>query len=272
MSIYIEELLNLHQDKNCHVAGHGPSLQPYLNELSNLDKSKDIIFSINDVDTFTNLYPDYWLTTNPDYSVPMMYQRINRFENTTFIYSDVVDGTDKEVVKSLLKVKYYSFDNFHFNSQPNIFYVKGWNGRLGCKRGWLNCCDNIIDGRLTVQEYLQKISGYDHHYSTCDTNILHALAFSVILGCKNIYLYGVDLDYKMGYVNGCMTDGGGATHGDTFDPWIDRLQSDFYIINESAKMLDIKIHYLGFNEYLKRIFIDGIRPIKVYDSDCKNYD
>lgn len=270
MSIKLEELLNLHADKNCHVVGHGPSLQPYLDDLSKINKDKDILFSINDVDKFTNLIPDYWLTTNPDYSVPNIYQRINKFKDTTFIYSDVVDETPYDTVKSLLNVKYYSFDNFHFKSQPNIFFVKGW--RLGCKRGWLNCCDHIIDGRLTIQEYLQKVSGYKYHYSTCDTNILHAIAFSIILGCKNIYLYGIDLNYKIGYVNGYLTGPDGATHGDTFDHWMDRLQSDFYIINESAKMMGIKIHYLGFNDYLKKIFIDGISPNKVYESECKNYD
>jgi hypothetical protein len=199
-----------------------------------------------------------------------MYNRINKFGNTTFLYSDVVDRTDKNTVKSLLKVKYYSFDSFHFKSQPNIFYVKGW--RLGCQRGWLNCCDNIIEGRLTIQEYLQKISGYKYHYSTGDTNILHTLSFSIILGCKNIYLYGVDLDYKKGYVNGHLTDNNGATHRDSFDIWLDRLQSDFYIINESAKLLNIKITYLGDSDLLKDIFINNISPKKVYESDCKNYD
>jgi hypothetical protein len=144
-----------------------------------------------------------------------MYQRINKFKDTTFIYSDVVDETPYDTVKSLLNVKYYSFDNFHFKSQPNIFFVKGW--RLGCKRGWLNCCDHIIDGRLTIQEYLQKVSGYKYHYSTCDTNILHAIAFSIILGCKNIYLYGIDLNYKIGYVNGHLTGPDGASHHGMWD-------------------------------------------------------
>ena len=148
---------------------------------------------------------------------------------------------------------------------------------IGCGQGpegWFtrDCCNRIIKNRLTIQEYLQKISGYKYHYSTCDTNILHALSFSIILGCRDIYLYGIDLNYKIGYVNGHLTDANGATHGDSFDPWMDRLQSDFYIINESAKLLGIKIHYLGFNEYMKKIFIDGISPNKVYESECKNYD
>tara|TARA_R110002126_G_scaffold116875_6_gene256524 strand:+ start:6104 stop:6919 length:816 start_codon:yes stop_codon:yes gene_type:complete len=271
MSTEIEKLLGKEKDKNCHVVGHGPSLEEYLPKLSVLDKNKDIIFSVNDVDTMTDLYPDYWLTTNPDYNVRNIYKRINSFPETTFLYSDCYDLTPFNEADNLLDVEYYSFDSLHFKTRPNIFYVKGW--RLGCDRGWINCCSNIIDKRLTVQEYLQKISDYENHYSSGDTGILHALAFAVILGSKNINLYGVDLDYNLGYVNGNLTDSDGkANHGDSFDYWMDRIMSDFYIINESAKMLEIKINYLGYNEKLKNIFVKNYKPEKVYESSCRNYN
>lgn len=263
----MEELLNIHTDKIAHVVGHGPSLKPHLDDLLKLDKSNNIILSLNDIDICTNLYPDYWITTNPDFSIPNVYERINKFKNTTFIYSDINDRTDKDIVKSLLKVKYYSFDNFHFKSKPNIMYING--EEFGCNRAaksGINCCDNIIPGRLTIQEYLQKISGYKYHYSTGDSTILPVLAFSIIMGCKKIYLYGVDLDYQGGYVNGS------SGQKQSFNYHMNRLKSDFYIINESAKMLDIKITYLGFNSDLKGIFEGSLIPEKVYESDCKNYD
>jgi hypothetical protein len=269
MSKDISNLLNCCSDKIANVFGHGPSLQNYLSHLQNLCKDNEIIISVNDVDSFTNISPDFWVTSNPDYSIPKIYDRINKFPNVTFVYSDVVDVTESSIVASLLKVKYYTFDSFHFNSEPNIFYVKNW--RLGCKRNWLNCCDYITN-RLTIQEFLQKISKYENHYSTGDTNILHALSLAIILGCKTINLYGVDLDYSKGYVSGHLTNEKGATHGDSFDYWMDRLKSDFFIINESAKVLGIKINYFGDSIALKNIFIDNIRPEKVYKSDCKNYD
>lgn len=252
-----------------HVVGHGPSLSRYSGLLSQLDKETDIILSVNDVDLFTGLEPDFWLTSNPDYSVPVMCDRINKLSNTTFVYSDVVDTTDAETVKRLLNVPYYTFDSFHFGAKPNIFHVKGW--RLGCQRGWLNCCDHIKD-RLTIQELLQSYSGYDKHYSTADTNILHALALSVLLGSKEINIYGVDLDYSKGYINGHLTDESGATHRDTFDYWIDRLQSDFYIIKESALKVGATIRYFGDSNMLKDIFDNSLVPDKVYESDCRNYD
>jgi hypothetical protein len=268
MSRDISKIINSKIGKISHVVGHGPSLDKYLSRLSEL-KENEILLSVNDVDRFTELKPDFWLTSNPDYTIPLMCDRINRMNNTTFIYSDVVDTTNEEIVESLLNVPFYTFDSFHFKSQPNIFYVKGW--RLGCKRGWLDCCNHITE-RLTIQELLQKYSGYENHYSTADTNILHALSLSILIGCKDVNIYGVDLDYSKGYINGHMTDSVGALHRDSFDYWLDRIQSDFYIINESAKKVGCKIKYYGDSQILKNIFDHSITPNKVYESDCKNYD
>jgi hypothetical protein len=147
--------------------------------------------------------------------------------------------------------------------------VKGW--RLGCQRGWLNCCEHIKE-RLTIQELLKTYSGYDKHYSTADTNILHALALAVLLGTKVINIYGVDLDYSKGYINGYLTNESGATHGDSFDYWNERLQSDFYIIKESAIKVGATIRYFGDSNMLIDIFENSVVPNKVYESDCRNYD
>ncbi len=264
----ISEILDSKLGYRSHVVGHGPSLSRYSKMLSDMGNN-DLILSINDVDRFTGLVPDFWLTSNPDYSIPIMYERVNANKKTTFIYSDVVDTTDKTLVDNLLKVSYYTFDSFHFQNQPNIFWVKGW--RLGCQRGWLNCCKHIKK-RLTIQELLQSYTSYDKHYSTGDTNILHALSLSILIGTKDINIYGVDLDYSKGYINSHMTDKNGAKHRDSFEYWLDRIQSDFYIINESAKKIGVKINYFGDSPLLKNIFEYSIKPDKVYESNCKNYD
>ena len=249
----ISQLKNREREKICHVIGHGPSLSNHLEYLSNLDQN-NIIVSINEVDAFTNLKPDYWLTSNPMYTVDKIYDRINKFPETKFIYSDVTDTTPTEIVESLLKVEYFTFDWLHFESRPNSFSVKG--KEFGCNNAWIPCCSQIKN-RLTIQELLMTISENDFHYSTADTNIIHALALAVILGPKIINIYGVDLDYKKGYVGGHQTNGSGATHGDSFDFWMDRIQSDFYIIKESANLLGISINYYGDSEVLKKIFIEN---------------
>lgn len=269
MSKDISKILDSKVGFTSHVVGHGPSLSRNSEMLSTINKETDIILSVNDVDLFTGLEPDFWLTSNPDYSIPTMFDRINKVKDTTFIYSDVVDTTDPETVSKLLRVPYYTFDSFHFGAKPNIFYVKGW--RLGCQRGWLNCCEHIKE-RLTIQELLKTYSGYDKHYSTADTNILHALALAVLLGTKVINIYGVDLDYSKGYINGHLTNESGATHGDSFDYWNERLQSDFYIIKESAIKVGATIRYFGDSNMLIDIFENSVVPNKVYESDCRNYD
>jgi len=265
----VSTLLNSESEKICHVVGHGPSLEKYLNKLHNLNKIENIIISLNDVDIFTGLNTDYWLTTNPQYSIKEMYNRINKFPNIKFIYSDLIDQTEEEIVSKLLKVDYFTFDFLHFESTPNSFFVKGME--FGCSKAWINCCAKIKN-RMTIQESLKLISGFEHHYSTGDTNILHCLSLAIILGCKEINLYGVDLDYSKGYVNKHQTNENGASHGDSFDFWMDRLKSDFYIINESAKLLNVKIIYFGDSQALKNIFDFNIKPEKVYPSNCKNYE
>lgn len=264
----ISQLHNSEIDKICHVVGHGPSLSRYLDYLSSLDES-NIIVSINEIDTFTNLTPDYWLTSNPMYTVEKMYERINRFSDTKFIYSDITDLTDSAVVENLLKVKYFTFDWLHFGGKSNNFFVK--DRQFGCDRAWIPCCQQI-QNRLTIQELLMKITGFDNHYSTGDTNIIHALALSIILGCKEINLYGVDLDYSKGYVGGHQTNSNGATHGDSFEFWMDRIKSDFYIIKKSADIIGTRINYKGDSNLLRDIFEKSIIPQKVYRSDCKHYD
>lgn len=275
MSIDIEELHNIHSDKVCHVIGMGPSLEEHINILENIDKSKNIIICVNDFDLYTKLIPDYWLTINPCYCIgdvtvipssqviTNFYKRINKFPDVIYLYGDNYDHTPVDKINELLNVKFYSFDNMHFNSEPNIFW--GGGQRLGCDRGWVNCCKNLIPGRLTIQEYLQKITGYDKHFGTGDTCIVFALAFAIIFGCKNINLYGIDLDYTMGYY-------GGAKFDDSLDRWMPRIKSDFYILCESAKAIGCRIKYFGYNDDLYRIINNYEIPERVFESNCKNYN
>jgi hypothetical protein len=257
--------------KNCHLIAHGPSLSDHIDRIRKIDKKEELIISVNDIDIITDLYPDYWLFSNPDYSINKIYNRIGKYEKSVILFSYCYDDTNFDDINKLIPNKYYRYDSVHFNNEPNIWYAKGW--RLGCQRGWVDCCSKIIENRLTLQETLEKYSGYNNHYSTGDSCIIHALAFSVIMGFDNIYVYGVDLDYTKGYYNGYLTSGsGGAVHGDSFDYWMDRIKSDFYIISQSAKLKNININYLGYNKEIGDILNNNKIPTKVYDRNCKNYD
>ena len=287
MSHKIQELIDSEVNRVSHVVGHGPSLSRYSDDLLRLDKENEMIVSVNSVDEMTKLEPDYWVTANTEYLIPLAYKRINKFPNTTFIYSDAIDQTPVAGIDKILDVKYYSFDHKHFKCQPNLHFVHGrlfgcthqfknhqWPGMKYVKwpdLGLIDCCKAIIPGRLTLQELLQKHSGFHFHYSTGDTCILHALAISILMGSKEIHIYGVDLDYSRGYVGKHLTDNFGAVHRDSFDFWMRRLLSDFYIQYMSAKKLGIKIHYHGDCIYLRKIFNGEMIPRTVYPSDCLDY-
>ena len=269
----IIDLYNKEEGKIGHVVGHGPSLNQYMESLSRINREKEVILSLNDCDIIfkdSNIYPDYWLTTNPECTVPKYYERINSYQDVTFLFCDCMDLTNYEEIDRLLTVKYYGFDACHFNSQPNIHWLNGQ--RRGCNRGWIDCCSRLIPGRLTIQEHLQKLSGYEYHYSYGDTTILPVIALSIILGCKKIYLYGVDLDYRLGYANSTNHTLRPYIQSDNheFENARKRILSDLYIINESAKILNSEIYYLGFNEEIKQLFMGKV-PETVYKSDCKNF-
>ena len=90
--------------------------------------------------------------------------------------------------------------------------------------------------RLTIQEYLQRISGHNAHYSPGDTVILHAIAAAIIMGCNPIYVAGMDLDYSVGYADGSQTPA-----DDGWQKESTNLINDLRILNESAKERNIRI-------------------------------
>jgi hypothetical protein len=257
MSVKIEELIGIHKNKTGHCCGLGPSLSNYLESIENLNKEDNVIFCVNDFDLMTKIQPDYWVMSNPSYKIPEIASRLNKYENLTYLYADILDMTSRDEIGNYLNIKYYGYDQKHFGSKPNDRYMIDEKGNspgpyiekcVYPNHLDLNCCNHIVDNRLTIQELLQKVSGYHTHYNTGDTVILHALAFSVIMGCNPINIYGVDLDYTLGYADGV------SRNGDSFDFWMPRIENDLNVINESAKLLGIKIINYSGSKSCKNIF------------------
>tara|TARA_R110000824_G_scaffold3253_2_gene15453 strand:- start:8886 stop:9827 length:942 start_codon:yes stop_codon:yes gene_type:complete len=116
--------------------------------------------------------------------------------------------------------------------------------------------------RLTIQEQLQKISGFESHYSTGDTVALHAIAFAIIMGCNPIYVSGMDLNYNKGYAESNVKNPNGISwrFNNDWKSLQKNLLNDLHILNESAKKRNIKIINLNkdawFNEFKKADIID----------------
>jgi hypothetical protein len=68
------------------------------------------------------------------------------------------------------------------------------------------------------------------------------------LGCKKIYLTGVDLNYKKGYFNSK------TINSDSFDPYLENILNDFKIILESAEKVGVQIINLSQDSPLSTIF------------------
>ena len=173
-----------------------------------------------------------------------------------------------EIVKSF-KNHYDQNKNFNFTEYGNNKNLwrpisKSEIQKIGCNpvygqfgaafSGIFNngrCCVRINKDRLTIQEYLQEISGYDQHYSTGDTVAFHAIAFAIIMGCNPIYVAGMDLDYRKGFAKSQANPEYFINKG-TIGHWEllqNNIKNDLTILNNSAIIRDIQIINLLNNSW-----------------------
>lgn len=177
-----ERVKNKHIEQEAFVCGLGPSLSESMDYIIK-NRSDIVLVSCNDIDVVSNLVPNYWVFANSHQTANFMYDRFKKLPDVTIVHSDSVDITPRWWIKEKMKdFNYIGYDQRHFNN------TKCNN----CPNG----CDNFINGRLTIQEELQKFTGNDEKYSTGDTVAVHMLALSILLGCKKIFITGVDLDRK----------------------------------------------------------------------------
>jgi hypothetical protein len=172
--------------KKCLILGGAPSI-------SNIDyKNFDgIIISMGDVPIRLRdeCNVDYWVNANDNFPLPdIHYKTINKAKNTTFLFAhSVLKKPDYSVIRDRLKIKWFDYDQRHFGGQPcndqidSRFHV---NERQ-------DCCEHI--GQTTIQEFLQEKYNTVDHYSSASTVAIHALSLAIILGCKTIYIGGVEI-------------------------------------------------------------------------------
>ena len=232
----INNFIDIEKNKIGLCLAHGPSLIPYIKDLQNISfnrKSKYCLFSVNKFEEQFQLNIDYRIISNDVLSVINNFKLYNN-SKTTLFYSDSVDCTNSFVANKLLKISYLTFDQRHFkNAKCNPV---------------ANCCNKIINDNLTIQEELVNYTGSNEPYSSGSTVSLHMLAFSILLGCKTIYIFGVDLNYNLGYINKNINN------PDSFDPYLSSILNDFKIINNMAKNIGVKIFSTCKNSPINDIF------------------
>jgi len=177
---------NRDKEKKCLILGGAPSIHSI--DYKNFN---GIIISMGDVPIRLQdqCNVDYWINANSEFPIPDVdYEVINKFKNTIILFAHtVLRKLDYKVIKNNLKVTWFEYDQRHFGSRP-------CNNQID-SRFYLNekqeCCNYI--GSTTIQEFLQEKYNTTGHYSTASTVAIHALSLAIILGCKTIYIGGVDI-------------------------------------------------------------------------------
>ena len=180
---------NKEKDKKCLILGGAPSIKNI--DVENFD---GIIISMGDIPLRLKerCNIDYWINANSYFPIPDKdYEIINTFKNTTLIFSNTIiesrHAIDYSILKNNIKVPWFEYDQRHFNQNSCNHQI---DQRFDNQKK-LSCCNNI--GDITIQEYLQNKFNLITHYSTADTVAVHALSFAIIMGCKSIYIGGVEI-------------------------------------------------------------------------------
>lgn len=175
-----------HADKKCLILGGAPSIKEI--DYKNFD---GIIISMGDIPIRlkNECNVDYWINANSVFPIPDKdFKVINEVKHNVFLFAhSVVKAQNYSVIEKELKSNWFEYDQRHFNGQPCNKQIDS--------RFYLNdeliCCNHI--GKITIQEFLQRKFKVTSHYSTADTVAIHALSLAIILGCKEIYIGGVDI-------------------------------------------------------------------------------
>ena len=242
MKLSFKDITNKEAGKTAIVVGLGKSAMYDIEKINHLyGKDGYVIISCNDFDLMTRMNVHYWVHANSLDTIFKNHQRYNA-KNATIVYADTVDLTPQEFVHKNLTVDYLPYDQRHFNFKR-------------CEKS-APCCNNFQMWRPTIQEELLAYSAFEFPYSTGDTVALHMLALAILLGCKKIFITGVDLDYGNGYVNG-----GNIPHlkHPDLNQYLPRILKDFEIIGLSAINADAEVFISNENTKLKSLF--NINPI-----------
>lgn len=276
MKIDFDDIIDRHVDVPAVITLHGPSLNKHKHKISSLQKSNKIIrFSINNWYDYFTIPPDYWILSSAEDAFPVRkLLGIASEQNIPIFYSDEADFTDKQTIdKFLKKTEWLAYDQRHWQGKSCLQILKQFKQHHEKHKNYNfktfgnnaimwepprcysmsghslkgDCCAQNNPPRITIQEKLQKKSGFHSHYSTGDSVALHAIAFAILMKCNPIYISGLDLDYNVGYAEKEKDDWmAKAQSPNAWHPVRKNLENDLSILDGSARKRGIDI--LTLNE------------------------
>jgi hypothetical protein len=131
MKLKIENVINKHRGEPCVLALHGPSLNPYLKKIQELQKIGYKRISVNQWYDYFESKPDYWVVSNTEFTIynsvaPNWFwdtynkgwpKNIFNKYNIPLLYSDVADLTSTEFIEQNLHCDYLPYDTKHFKNR-----------------------------------------------------------------------------------------------------------------------------------------------------------
>jgi hypothetical protein len=229
MKLKLCDIIDRHKNQPALVMGLSSSLNPYVKKINEFDNYVKI--SCNHWFEVPGLKADYWVLSNSDDTINRFYGTMNILKIPVF-YADSVDNTPREFIEKNLKCDWFGFDERHFNDEP---YHR-------CLIKINNCCDNLIPGRLTIQEELKRVSGYPIMNRMVCTVAEHMITFALLMGCNPIKIIGTDIDYSFGYAKGITEKKGGG-----FKPHRQIIIDNLHILYKHGEMMGIEI--INNNDY-----------------------
>lgn len=223
MNLQIGDIIDRERGKICVVLASGPSLNPLLPKLQSYRDKGIVIMGCNEWYDFYKVVPDYWVTANSQKTIQTYKGVLDKHPGIIYVYAETVDTTPRWWIDKNINNTIVPYDQRHFNSNP-------------CGIG--KCCSFLIPGRLTIQEELQRYTGGDVHYGTGHSGAVHMLALAVLLGCREIYFAGVDLDYRLGYANGVRY----PVRENILDNYVLEIYEDLKVIRGSAGKIGVDIY------------------------------
>ena len=172
--------------KKCLILGGAPSIMEI-----DYENFNGIIISMGDIPLRLqrDCQIDYWVNANSIFPIPDVdYEKINKIKNTTLLIAhSVTRKLNYSVIREQLNVPWFEYDQRHFGGRTCDNQI---DSRIHLTEKQ-DCCAQI--GNVTIQEFLQRKYKATGHYSSGATVAIHALSLAIILGCKKIYVGGVEI-------------------------------------------------------------------------------
>jgi len=127
MKLSYKDIIDKHKGKPCVIAGHGPSIDPFKEQIQKLQMEDKLLrISVNNWFDYFETKPDYWVISNGEFTLKSgllndgwwQYQgypadAYNVF-NVPVLFADNADMTDYDLIDQLGKFDYLPYDTRHF--------------------------------------------------------------------------------------------------------------------------------------------------------------